>query len=199
MQAFRQSFREYGLAVAKWWWVLIVTGALEVLGLISFFKPGMNKMPEWALWVIPFIGVSIAQFLAFHDVRVKRDQIAAERDELKQIKSYEDALDTLSVYFAEGNNEIFNRNIPDAVEYGRWKADWNAWEDKVADHIQTNFGLSERNLFKNNVMFDQIKIGSPVADDQELNFGILYNQLKTIREIIVRHSDKVQTWRAANI
>lgn len=199
MREIRHSLKEYGPAVGKWWWIIVVTVALEAIGTwIFFLAEGMKMFPAWLLVAIPLVGLIVAQFFAYHDVRMERDKIKTERDELKKVKNYEKAIDTLSAYFDEGNNNIFNRPIADKVEYGKWQKDWERWETKIIAHLQSEFSLSECYLFKNNVMMPQVTIKNPVAEDQERKLSVVHNQLTTIREIIVRHSDRVQKWRTEN-
>jgi hypothetical protein len=81
---FRVSLREHGQRVRQRGWVLIVTGVGGVLGLIALtVPPSTGKhpgplIPTW-LWVsLIVVGVVVAQFLAFHDVRKERDAVKAD-------------------------------------------------------------------------------------------------------------------------
>ena len=63
-----KSLKDYFVAVVRWWWV-IVTGAIaSVVGIILNIWQDL-ALPVW-LWVsLGFVGVVVAQFLAFHEQR----------------------------------------------------------------------------------------------------------------------------------
>ena len=87
--------------------------------------------PSWLLVLIPFVGLSVAQFCAFHVVRMERDKIASEKDELLRVADYETAIDDLSKLLDEGNNKIFNNYVvANDVEYRAWHAIWVEWRSE---------------------------------------------------------------------
>jgi hypothetical protein len=74
-----QSFEEYMPAVGKRWWAMVVGGIFTIAGIISYFYPFL-VLPAWTWFLIALLFISIAQFFAFHRVRVERDEARAERD-----------------------------------------------------------------------------------------------------------------------
>lgn len=87
------SLREYGRRVWQRGWAVVVSGIGGILGAIALVVPGHTVaatkttpahvsplVPTW-LWLTLLVGgFTVAQFLAFHDVRVERD---AARTELR--------------------------------------------------------------------------------------------------------------------
>jgi len=59
----------------------------------------------------------------------------------------------------------FNGKVSSDVEYGQWKERWTAWQKKVEQHLESKFGLRERNMFRNRVLFKVVQLpdrfGSP--------------------------------------
>ena len=104
-------------------------------------------------------------------------------------------MDTLSKYFDEANNQIFNVPIKSETEYGAWKVQWRQWHEKVEQHLAGTLGLRERNLFKNIVLFQQVFIPHSFSAPHNFDLNILYRQLETIRDVIIRHSERADHWR----
>lgn len=75
------SFKEYVLAVLKWWWVVAI-GVLLPIAAVVLDAMGKLTTPTWAQITILLLGLSIAQFLAFHNVRVQKDKLTAELDDI---------------------------------------------------------------------------------------------------------------------
>jgi hypothetical protein len=82
--AWTASLGEYLQRVWQRGWAVIVSGVGGVLGLISLTVPssgGSHPQPLISAWIWgPLLvgGVTIAQFLAFHDVRRERDEARSE-------------------------------------------------------------------------------------------------------------------------
>ena len=67
-----RSIREYGRRVLVNWWALVgLVGT--VAGLVAFFVTGGITLPVWLGLVVGALCLLIAQFLAFHQVRLERD------------------------------------------------------------------------------------------------------------------------------
>lgn len=73
----RQSFEEYMIAVLRLWLLWVPGGILSIAGLIANIVQWL-AIPSWALVVIGLLGLFIAQFLAFHRVRVERDRLRGQ-------------------------------------------------------------------------------------------------------------------------
>ena len=101
----------------------------------------------------------------------------------------EKALDDLSSYFDEGNSQVFNAVVEseaNLVEWQRQRADWN---EKVQQYLQVNFGLRERNIFRNVILTQSARIPGSYNDQHNHERCLLIQQLETIRGIIIRYSD----------
>lgn len=82
---FRRSLLPYASAVIRYWWAVVIAGIGGLLGAVALIAPSEHKgwlpwvqrhQPIW--WIIFVAGLFIAQFLAFHKVRVERDVIQAK-------------------------------------------------------------------------------------------------------------------------
>lgn len=89
-QPISHSVAEYGERVWARWWSLIPAGVGAVLGLIALAEQSSIKhgfVPTW-LWLTLLLGgLTVAQFLAFHDVRIERDK--ALQDEAEKFNAYQ--------------------------------------------------------------------------------------------------------------
>jgi hypothetical protein len=77
------SLRDYAAAVARHWWVLLVSGLGALLGIVSLAHPIV--IPLWAWLVVWASALLWAQFLAFHDVRGQVRKQADRRTQLAQL------------------------------------------------------------------------------------------------------------------
>jgi hypothetical protein len=70
--------------VLKWWWAMVVGIILSITGayLDSQFAAG-RIIPLWGWAVIGALGLVVAQFLGFHEVRKDRDYLAKRVRELE--------------------------------------------------------------------------------------------------------------------
>ncbi len=66
-----QSVKEYVRAVGKRWWVLVVGVCLPIIGIILDAWQEL-AIPNWVWFVIIIVGLVIASFLAFHELRRKQ-------------------------------------------------------------------------------------------------------------------------------
>jgi len=108
----------------------------RVISVIAPLLSILFTIAKWQEWkVVDLKEVSYAWallpltiwFLIAYIRRWQRsNEFEKERDELRQIRDYEKALDDLSTLFDEGNNKIFNCDIKNQVEYGSWKENVNA-------------------------------------------------------------------------
>ena len=78
----RKSLSEYARAVAKWWWIVTVGVIAAIAGVVQSVS-GLAGGPVWVWVVLAFAGLSIAQFMAFHESRKERATLQVQIDELK--------------------------------------------------------------------------------------------------------------------
>lgn len=78
-----KSLKEYVPAIFRWWWVLVVFMIGDIAGIALTMWRNI-EVPFWC-WILLFlIGFVIAQFLAFHDVRIKRDEAIIKLHEIEK-------------------------------------------------------------------------------------------------------------------
>jgi hypothetical protein len=75
-----KSVKEYVPAILKLWWVVVVGGILSAVGVVLNIVQGLT-IPAWLLVVIGLMGLFVAQFLAFHRVKLDRDHLQARLDD----------------------------------------------------------------------------------------------------------------------
>lgn len=84
MRRFVRIARDYALAAFWHWWVAIVLGVLTVIQTIEWFADITLLIPLWAKLVFVFIAFTIAQFLAYYELRVKTEQRQEEQAPTKE-------------------------------------------------------------------------------------------------------------------
>jgi hypothetical protein len=73
VNAFWVSIREYVLAICRAWWQLAIGLAGGAFAVVSAFRSGL-VVPTWVGAVVAAAALIVAQFLAFHRVRLARDR-----------------------------------------------------------------------------------------------------------------------------
>jgi hypothetical protein len=68
-----QSVKEYVRAVCQWWWVVVMGIFFAGIEVLLIFWQGF-VIPIWVGIALAILGLFIAQFLAFHELRVKQAQ-----------------------------------------------------------------------------------------------------------------------------
>lgn len=101
------------------------------------------------------IGLAIAALLIIYWLLTYASELRAK---LKGITEIEKALDDLSTHFDEGNNEIFNAFVASDEQFFEWDTRWKTWQKIVEEHLESNFGLRERNIFRNLVLVEPYNI-----------------------------------------
>lgn len=86
----RQSLREYIPFVLHRWWAMVAFAFGDILGIITTLAGKAILLPSWAWFTIGTVALFIAMFLAFHEVRVERDEVKGGIDsiikELRNLK-----------------------------------------------------------------------------------------------------------------
>lgn len=76
-----QSVHEYVSAVRSTWWAIMLGGVFAIIGALRELKiiPNSTRAPSWLWLALTLVCFSWAQFVAFHQVRVQRDEARAAR------------------------------------------------------------------------------------------------------------------------
>jgi len=115
-----KSFKEYLSVVSKYWWTLVIVIIFTAVGVISLFIPNF-LVPYWVGIMIALIFLVFAQFLAFHKIRIERDDARKGVESIiKKLKKYKISInksekDASHVLFEYGNqlvSVIFQENVP---------------------------------------------------------------------------------------
>lgn len=126
----------------------------------------VNVPPLWLPAAVLGVALLWAQFVALHALR-------KQRDALKKVGDIELALNILGMHFDEGT-QLLNARVNDGTEFTSWVTLWDRWRGNVEDTLGENFGMHERMLFHNSVLFEQHGLDG-------------YNEIhKSFREQLVR-------------
>ena len=112
------------------------------------------------------------------------------------IENIEQALDVLSADFDEGNANIFNGVVTTDNQYRDWDTLRKAWQEKIEKHLQSSFGLRERNLFRNLVLVQPLDLSGSYNAAHNRERCVVAQQLESLRATIVRYSDLAAKRRA---
>jgi len=165
-------------------------------GLLDFamLKFGILIDAEGPFAYLPFaIAVAIAGAMI---VWWLLEYAASGRSELRGIVDTERALDELSSYFDEGSSQVFNALVGNDADFEEWQRRRVEWHEKVQQYLQVNFGLRERNIFRNVILTQSVQIPGSYNDQHNHERYLLIQQLETIRETIIRYSDLAAKRRA---
>ena len=84
-EAHAKSLKDYGKAVSRRLWWLVISGLVTIVGTIQVVFASL-ALPWWLWLTLAFVALVIAQYLAFHDVRMERDQALERLGELAELK-----------------------------------------------------------------------------------------------------------------
>lgn len=111
----KEDAQSYLQSVIRHWWVVVVSIFLAVIGAAQDILQSIWSdfvMPAWVWAVILFTGLSIAQFLAWRDMKRHRDSL----------KRYNVNQSILSELASLRDRLISHQNVPinDGTELGQW-------------------------------------------------------------------------------
>jgi|GEM_PF-5799710 len=143
----RQSLKEYGLAVSRWLWIVGIGVLFAVIGAIVDIWQELD-ISMWVWVAIGLLGLFIAQFMAFHKVRVSRDEVLKQPGPWIKVNRVEEGRD----FYLEVNNiggygefraEV---KIVSGIENLRWHLDnyLAYWEKAAGPVAEIMSGLSDR-------------------------------------------------------
>ncbi len=128
-----QSIKEYTSLLRQSLWVV----ALNILGAVGAYLDVSNTAGfPLAVWLaLLFVGLVVSPFLAFHRVRVERDQ---GKKKLEQIWGKQEDLKYMGELLKEGK-KLFDRRKMDNVQYEDWKMEVESWYGKVCNELAIRF------------------------------------------------------------
>jgi hypothetical protein len=169
----------------------IAIGTLLDVGMLKF---GILLDADGPFAFAPFIaGVAIAALMIIWWLL---DYATTTRAEIGAIENIEEALDALSEDFDEANAKIFNGLVKSEADLREWEAQRKAWLQKVQGHLESSFGLREKNLFRNLVLVQPLELKGSYNEAHNLKRCIVAQQLESLKATIVRYSDLAAKRRA---
>jgi len=118
-----------------------------------------------------------------------------KRLELRGVTDVEGVLDRLSEHLEEGNSRILNGIVANPQEYADWQENYREWMKTVEDYLEKHFGLREKLTFRHIVVVEY-KLGDGFTPEHRHYRNIVVWKLLTLKEIILRHSERVAKLRA---
>ena len=143
-----KSFQEY--LVAFGYWGLLVVADFIASGVGAYLDvSGAVSFPRWIWMALLFAGLAIAPLFPFHKMRLARDELIQERDDLlhtlDQNEARAEALRELSELYLRGvqfRNEAWH-NPPDDEE--AW---WNEVQTDWIGQIKVHMDIIHRAAFQ---------------------------------------------------
>ena len=167
--------------ISIFWLTLVNIGLLE-----DIIQQTIENLISWAasIWLV-FLIMVITPYSLWKEV-------SKDRDKLIDIKNYEKILDQISILLDKGNNDILNKTLSNYEQYLEWKSKWSAWQIEVEDYLGKNLSLSEKNMFRNNVLVTSHNLPGLPNTSHSFERSIVANQLKTLKNLIVRYRNRIQ-------
>jgi len=130
----RETLPDYGLSVAHHWWVIGFGVLLAIVGEVSNVFPNFH-LPGWAWGLVALLGVFIAQFLAWNDMR-------KERDRLTRFQVTQAALVKVAE-FRHTQIHMQNEPLPTDEVLGAWWQRYTTLRNEIISFLKINFSEAE--------------------------------------------------------
>jgi hypothetical protein len=170
----RGDLVQYGRAVVRHWIVLLFAVGLSVLGGIQTVFNLM--LPGWVWLGAVFFFLSLAQFLAFLDVR-------RENDRLRHVRDVGAALARLAKYRHELIS-VQNEQIADDVARGSWEQRYKDLRNQVALYIENQISEAEGLLFQRLGLFPEYIGGGNLNERHRWMRGWVARDHRWIEEMV---------------
>lgn len=107
-----RSFKEHLPTTWGYWWAVVPMLVASIAGIILDIAQSAQRhdplLPLWAWILIGVSGIPIAQFLAFHKVRVQRDERQAQLDRIRDSLLGNLSVDNLHFGFGDITESSFS-------------------------------------------------------------------------------------------
>lgn len=118
-----QSLKEYVTSLGRWGWVVIIDFILAGAGAYLDIT-NAAPIPMWVWITLGLAGLMVAPFIAFHKLRLKRDEIRTE------LVSIRDAQPLIEVTPEIDNRDIYYLDVHNVGEYAEFEAQVEVLEGK---------------------------------------------------------------------
>jgi hypothetical protein len=129
-----ESLKDYSIAVGRRWWAVGISGVMAIVGFIQGVSGGLD-VPVWIWVLLAFSSLSVAQFLAFHEIRTK----LSEKTKKSEVRA------TLARFLSEGQQVALRcsseSDPPPEKEAVHWAA---RVETFLAEHLGGDYVASFR-------------------------------------------------------
>jgi hypothetical protein len=126
------SLKEYTLSLGHWGWIVAIDVVYSVTGLVLDVSR-TTDFPTWA-WLAPLIvALVVAPFIAFHRLRLKRDDLMSVLDVRRKRK---EIADKLAEFYISGD-EIKQEIIKDGFS-GDARALYRSWSEPLTAYFRDN-------------------------------------------------------------
>lgn len=146
----KEDLRAYGSAVLKHWWIIAITVFATV---VEFAQNVIQSwytsfvMPIWVWLSIVFVGLSVAQFLAWRDMRQERDIL----------RRYDVAQQILSELADQRDGLISHQNIrpSSGTDLGAWIEQYKNIRNGIRDILSSRVSHAESRAFDHIGLFSE--------------------------------------------
>ena len=147
------DYKDYALTVlghGAWLFFALVAAFYFAAQAIAQAFDGEFALPAWAWITIVFVCLSVAQFLAYTDVRT-------ERDRLRRYDITQATLTQISE-FRQTLIQMQNEEISSAEFLGSWRQRYEDIRKEIVNNISTNISQTEANSFQTLGLFGEVEI-----------------------------------------
>jgi len=128
-----KSLKEYVSALGYWGLIVIAPIVLDIVGVYQLASGNQfTGVPSWVWFQVAFVFLLIIPFIAFHKVRVKRDELKIQLDDKAKNKKIRECI---AEYLTEGNQLAV---IDQSKEPPTQKV--LDWVKRVANYLKENLG-----------------------------------------------------------
>jgi len=177
----RQSLKEYITSLGRWVWVVLVDFILAGVGAyldISNAAP----IPTWVWLTLLLIGLIVAPFVAFHKLRLQRDELKSQLDDKSRRQSIKDAL---SEFMNEGlqlRRQCADENKPPPNDEA------NDWATRVEAYLANHRGESYVSRFRSDAGLPMTATSISSMPHRNL-WGGIHTRLSRLEQFIAEIPD----------
>lgn len=156
----KESCKTYPKDLLRHLWAIVITGVGGLMGLLTAIFPNV-QIPSWVWVFILVLGLMIAQFLAWHTIRL-------ERDRLRKYNVTQDHLLVLGEYRSKLITHQ-NKTLNSATELGKWIEQFNTLKAEASKYIADNISPAEAKLFDRYGVFTTYLTGGELQIGGEIS------------------------------
>ena len=182
-----ESIKVYPKAIGKYWYLIAISG---IGGFVDALEHCCGVTVSFWMWII--LGLMIAQFLAWHRIRL-------ERDGLRRFNITEDVLLRLGEYY-ELLISHQHVKLNDETDLGRWVQQFNVLKAEISSYIAQNISQAEAKLFDRYGLFSGYLFGDELQTSGQPHIlhvktrGMIVRDYRFLEELVKDYA-RQRGWR----